>query len=204
MTPPRLVEDEMGFEMLFEALMREKNREELVKLESDFFDEALRYIEQEELLVHPSNHTGFQRARNLRNMIRELYSRREQKIIRLATMSSRGSQIDRAAMLDQEKTLYTELSQILEHSRKKRLESAPAPKKAKPKREEPQDEEDPEPVEAPKPANPGKVGVIFTKPVSKFLDEELAPHGPFDEGDEAQLPEPIARILLEKGEVKMR
>lgn len=195
--------DEMSFETLFEVLMREKNREELQRLEQGFFDEALRFIIKEEDLVHPSNHVGFQRVRNLRNMLRELYSRREQKIIRLATMSSRGSsgQVDRAAMLGHEKELFTELTQILETTRKRRLDGKPRPpSKIEP---EPEPEEAIEP--APAPEKPSEhMSITFTEPVGKFIGEELEPYGPFDTGDSAQLPESIAKILLEKGQAKRK
>jgi DNA replication initiation complex subunit (GINS family) len=189
--------DEMSFETLFEVLMRERNREELQRLEPGFFDDALTFILNEEGLVHPSNHTGFQRVRNLRAMLRDLYSRREQKIIRLATMSSRGStgQVDRAAMLEHEKELFLELSQILESTRKRRLEGAP---KSRPKaRTSTQDDASP-----PKTGGTELVSIVFTAPVGKFMDEALEPHGPFEAGDAAALPEPIARILIGKGQAK--
>lgn len=198
--------DEMGFETLFEVLMREKNREELQRLESGFFDDVLRFILKEEDLVKPSNHVGYQRVRNLRGMLRELYSRREQKIIRLATMAARGSsgQVDRAAMLGHEKELYTELSQVLANTRRRRLEGRPAKVTG---RDEPGDIDTGEPqTSAPDaPAEPDAaqhVEVVFTSPVGKFMGEELEPYGPFDTGDTAALPASIARILLEKGQVK--
>lgn len=196
--------DEMGFETLFEVLMREKNREELQRLESGFFDDALRFILKEEELVKPSNHVGYQRVRNLRGMIRELYSRREQKIIRLATMAARGSsgQVDRAAMLSHEKELYTELSQVLANTRRRRLEGRPA----KVTKSEPLDvDSEPQMRADDVPAEPDAtrhVEVVFTSPVGKFMGEELEPYGPFDTGDTAALPASIARILLEKGQVK--
>ena len=196
--------DEMGFETLFEVLMREKNREELQRLESGFFDDALRFILKEEDLVKPSNHVGYQRVRNLRGMLRELYSRREQKIIRLATMAARGSsgQVDRAAMLTHEKELYTELSQVLANTRRRRLEGRPAAAK----RDEPGDIDTGEPQPAPDaPAEPDAaqhVEVIFTAAVGRFMGEELEPYGPFEAGDTAALPASIARILLEKGQAK--
>ena len=197
--------DEMGFETLFEVLMREKNREELQRLESGFFDDALRFIIKEEDLVKPSNHVGYQRVRNLRGMLRELYSRREQKIIRLATMAARGSsgQVDRAAMLTHEKELYTELSQILANTRRRRLEGRPAKVTG---RDEPGDidtgEPQPAPDAPPKPSTSQQVEVVFTSPVGKFMGEELEPYGPFETGDTAALPASIARILLEKGQAK--
>lgn len=207
----------MSFETLFEVLMREKNREELQRLDQDFYDEAIRFIAGEERLVRPSNHVGFQRVRNLRNMLRELYSRREQKIIRLATMSSRGStaQVDRAAMLDHEKALFTELSQTLETTRKRRLEApvrGPARPKQEPQvrkepetaREDPPSTPDAEPARSePAEAGSGPVLVTFTKPVGKFIGEELEPYGPYDAGDTARVPRSIADILVQKGEARL-
>jgi DNA replication initiation complex subunit (GINS family) len=192
--------DEMGFETLFEVLMREKNREELQRLEAGFFDDALRFILKEEDLVHPSNHVGYQRVRNLRSLLRELYSRREQKIIRLATMAARGSsgQVDRAAMLAHEKELYTEISQILETTRKRRLEGRPA-RKTSPPAKTPVPEE---PEADASTQDPQRLEVVFTTAVNKFMGEELEPYGPFAAGDSVALPASIARILLEKGQAK--
>ena len=45
--------------------------------------------------------------------------------------------------------------------------------------------------------------VTFTKPVGKFIGEELEPYGPYDEGDSARVPRSIAEILIEKGEAKI-
>ena len=199
------MDDEMSFETLFEVLMREKNREELQRIDQDFFDEALRFINAEQDLVHPSNHVGFQRVRNLRNMLSELYSRREQKVVRLALMTARGSggQVDRAAMLDHEKELFTEMSQALEQTRNRRLQGKPRPPRPKPV--EVEDEED-EPLEEKKPEKSTisqKVTVVFTKGVGKFMGEELEPYGPFEEGDSAKLPRSIAEILVQKGEAKI-
>jgi hypothetical protein len=87
-------------------------------------------------------------------------------------------------MLDHERELFLELSQILESTRKRRLDGRGTPVKraAEPKS--------------------GKLSVTFTAAVGKFIGEELEPYGPFEEGDVAQLPEPLARILIEKGQAK--
>ena len=103
------------YETLFELLRREKNREELQKLDETFFNDVVTYLkEQKEFLneqktkqdlfaVEELKKAEIQEE-NIRKILRELYEKREKKMISLALDASRTSSsiIDTSVLLEEE------------------------------------------------------------------------------------------------------
>ena len=104
------------YETLFELLRREKNREELQKLDDSFLNDVLDYLnekkQQLELLKTKNDLFAVDEKKkaeiqdeNIKKIIRELYERREKKIITIAIDKSRTSEsvVDTSTLLKEEK-----------------------------------------------------------------------------------------------------
>ncbi len=119
------MEEEFSYELLFEVLMREKNRDELQKLEEDFYEKAKSFIEKEkEILKLNFDHNSLQRIKNLENMLLEVYSRREKKIVNLALIKARTDEnvFDISVMLKEEREMFNRIVEILKEYRRITLE----------------------------------------------------------------------------------
>ncbi len=120
------------YETLFELLRRERSREELQELGEDFFKDLLDYIiskkqilrskESEPDVFEQKNKTEMQ-LQNINKILKELYEKRERKIINMSLSKSRtGSDIiDTSRLLPQEKELYDELRLVFDKYREKIL-----------------------------------------------------------------------------------
>ena len=197
------------YETLFEVLRREKTRDELQKLDPTFFDDVVNYLKEKvnalEHLKHKSDLFAVEEQKkaekqleNTKKIIKELYERREKKIISMATDASRtfSTIIDTTAMLNKEKMFFDYLVELLNRFRKGILFSimeAKPPEIEKPKQEEPGTKEAPAPAETPE----DKL-IRFTHSVPKFFGENLEEYGPFEKEDIAKLPTSVANILIGK------
>jgi DNA replication initiation complex subunit (GINS family) len=178
-------------------LRLEKGREELQELSPTFFPDVSSYIsEKEELLKatgqQPSNQERVRtQLENIRRIVRELYEKREKKIMLMALNKSRtGSDIiDVSHVLDEEKSLFESLYTLLDRHRNGLLQPTieGSPKKQ------------PEPQTAPEESSKDTRLIRFIKPVPKFVGPQLEVYGPFDEEDMASLPLKIADLLIKKG-----
>src|SRR3989338_8438290 len=119
----------ISYELLFEILRREKNREDLQQIEPDFFGLVFDYLNTlyaELRQMHEDSHNDPQvddeiektqlKIQNLKKMVRDLYSRREKKIGGLAGMRSRTQQsiVNTSLLLENEKRLFDALVVLLE------------------------------------------------------------------------------------------
>ena len=184
------------YEALFELVMREKGREELQKLDPKVYSDILTYLEHKKRVAQSTLDGAFssgdhtlQQLRNIRRLVRELYERREKKIINLAIIRSRtGSEaMDLSSMLDSEKNLFMALVEKLDNTRSEVTGTILSEKKT----------EKPEPPESPtKEPEKNKGKVRFLKEVPKFIGKELEVYGPFNEGDTVELPKELADVLV--------
>ena len=109
-------------ETLFELFRREKSRDELQKLSATFFSDVASYIKsKKELLAEQENKQDLFAATqkdNLRKqlesaskLVKELFEKRERKIIDMALITSRTSSniVDTSALLDEEKGFFNQM-----------------------------------------------------------------------------------------------
>lgn len=216
------------YETLFEILRREKSHEDLQQLHETFFDDVLDYLKDKTRMVN-SNKEGIfaedemEKARNqlsnLKKMLRELYERREKKIISMALNKSRtnSSIINTTALLKEETALYESLRVIMDQFRADILSNMLEEKRPEIRKHEPsagnitasQGQIQPGDAQKTAPGQPmaqpapnvliNTKTVRFLKPVPKFVSKDLRVYGPFDEEDIAKLPEDAADLLIEKG-----
>ena len=236
--PPRVVgettdETRVTYEMLYELVRREKSREELQKLDDHYLAGVLAFLSEQdgrmvtigatsEMFANSERDQLIAQQQNTRRLVRELYERRERKIVDLALNRSRtGSDlIDTSGLTHEEKALFDMLVTSMDAFRRGVLGnlltlkaperalvgmSAAAPSSVAPSLSmTPRTvEHTPTPVrdvrahdpvfEAPK---DGMRKVKFTQPVEQFVGQELELYGPFQAGDEAELPATVAEVLL--------
>src|SRR3989338_1012898 len=111
------------YETLFEILKRDKELTDLQRLEPNFFNDFLNYFnEKKQLLSKDDSLFSYEEKRkvekqidNARRIIKELYERREKKIMNIALIKSRtkSNVMDESSFLSNEKTLFNEVVNVL-------------------------------------------------------------------------------------------
>ena len=194
------------FETLYDILMREKQQEELLQLEPCFFQDVIVYL-QEKMKVWEkiSKETDLfslgerdkveAEIKNIRKLLKDIYERREKKIIGLAVNKSRiGHALDVNNLLKEEKQFLESIATILDQYRHGVLLNVLQMK-------QPQVEEKKFIVEVEqkkKEKTKETMLVRFIHAVPKFVGSDLAIYGPFDENDVASLPKDVSEILINK------
>ncbi len=182
------------YETLYEILRLEKIRPELQKLDAQFLQDCAEYIKSkrevfEKSLRDPSlfssseeKHTELQLL-NIKKIIREIYERREKKIIQMAIDRSKSPTVvlDPSTLLQEEAEFLDTLTKLLSKHRESFTTYAwDGKEKEKAVRKE-------------------TTFVRFLQAVPKFVGQELEAYGPFQEEDMANLPTLIAELLIKKG-----
>lgn len=185
------------YDTLYEILRLEKTRKEIQELDKNFFKNLLSYIQekQEILDVQQKQNNIFSREfektqkqiQNIKKMIRELYERRESKIIQLALYSSRTQEKpDHSNLLQEEKEFLTATSYAFNKYRKDILFNLLKNKLPEVIKEKEVQEEI---------KSQNKL-IRFMQALPKFIGDDLNTYGPFEEEDIANIPEKVANVLI--------
>ena len=183
------------YEVLYDALRMEKQRTELQKLDQEFYKNIKRYIEEKKDILQSQEgkdsvftNIEVQKTRkeieNIQKILKELYERREAKIIELAliaTKSNHTNSADKESMLKEEKTFYEEALYLLANYRDNVLSSILSGKEVITK-EEPKDLKD----ENMPPTTTKQLKFISSVPT--FVGTDLNVYGPFEREDSAEIP----------------
>ncbi len=231
-----MVEVIITYETLFDILRKEKSKSELQQLPADFYGQVVGYIRELHDLVEasggiaaPGSQKSLVQLRNAQKILRELYERRERKILEMALNRARTESniVDTGTLLAQERPFYEESAAALTTNKSALLEpvlrgEAPAGVTVPP-RGEPgsgRGEQSDERPEASRPSlaaaivdpnapTPEEVAVKesckvkFIVAVPKFLGLHGEVHGPFEPGETATLQGKIAAVLLKKKRVEI-
>jgi len=201
------------YETLFDILRAEKEKNELQKLDPSFFQYVVDYLKeklsilegregQSELFSAEERRKTRIQLENIQKILKELYERREKKIVNLALDKSKtkSSLIDTSALLKEEYSLFNLLVFMLDSYRENVLMNVLAAKiPVIEKKEEKKEELKPEKAETEAAETKDTLLVRFVHAVPKFVGKELEEYGPSEEEDVASLPAEIARILINKG-----
>ena len=195
------------YETLFELLKREKERNDLQKLEPSFFSDTISYIKDKKKILEAKSDSVFaleerkkteRQLENIYKILKELYERREKKIISLALDKSRTKSdlIDTTALLKEEKVVFEALTNLLDTYRDVILysvlnEKMPFMRSI--------DEKLKEDFKTALELKKTTRLVRFTGHIPKFVGPELEEYGPFEEEDIENLPAEIADVLIGKG-----
>jgi DNA replication factor GINS len=196
----------ISYEALFELLRREKDREALQKLNDSFFEDVVNYIQDKKKSLSEKEGSSSlgerdkidQQIRNIKRILKELYERRERKIINLAIDKSRiKAEVDTSILLKDEEVLFKSILSTLNVGREGILSNVLEGKVPE------NIEEKKEASGLVKEANKGEKRdtklIRFLHAVPRFLGKELEEYGPFEEEDVASLPFEISNVLIEKG-----
>ena len=187
------------YETLYELLRREKSRTEIQKLDKDFFNDIIGYIKdkkdilesqksKENVFANKEVERTTKQLDSICRILKELYERRETKIINLALINSRSnSNVDLSVLLPDEVKFYESLKNNLDLYRDGILTNVLEGKL--PILEEPK---------VIKSDFQNKILIRFINPVPKFVGSNGFTYGPFEDEDIANLPEDIAKLLIEK------
>lgn len=198
------------YETLYDILRREKNRDDLQKLPDNFLQDLTNYLKKKKEILSSQEQkksvfttVEVQKTRkqieSIQKIIKEMYERRESKIIQLALISSRtGIENEEVAiMLLEEQELYTKLITELNYFRENmlyQLSNGDHPKI--PVKEKPKDLKNPE-----KPMKSTKT-VKFLVTVPRFIGTDLETYGPFNDQETTEIPIEIADLLVKQKKVE--
>src|SRR3989344_2016845 len=190
--------DVITYEELYEILRMEKFRTDLQKLPNNFLETVKNYLEEKSRIVEKqkaspmflSELSSTQRQlENVRKIIKEIYDRRETKILQNAVFSSQSGARELPNLLEHEKEFYDSLLETLSSFRKGVLINLLANNEIespKPKSIKNQPEEEFSQI------------LRFKEAVPRFVAENLRPYGPFDVEDVAVVPSHASKILVDK------
>ncbi|MBI4141975.1 hypothetical protein HY484_03565 [Candidatus Woesearchaeota archaeon] len=195
------------YETLYDAFRKEKSRDELQQLSPAFLIDILKYLREKQqafdetqgkldLFSSAEREKLTVQLQNIRKILKELYDRREKKIVDTAINKSRTQSniIDTSNMLEHEKSLYRNLTSLLDKFRDNILIKIFELKEPVIETNAEQKQEIP-----PLDAEQKTKLVKFIQATEQFVGKELELYGPFEANDEAYLPIDIADILINKG-----
>jgi DNA replication factor GINS len=170
------------YETLFDLLRREKGREGIQKLPDNFYQDVVAYIAEKKNIGDEQRDTQLV---NIRRILRELYDRREKKILAMAVDKARtGSAIvSLSGLLPEERRLFDDISKELIQHRKEIIEKL---------------QEGVLPTHEHEEKGEKSSLVRFKEAVPKFVGKNLETYGPFNPEDMATLPKDIVDILVDK------
>ncbi len=204
------------YETLFEVLRREKNNEDLQKLEQDFFSEMKKYIEEKNrsLLEKPrldqflEGYENEQNAiriqlNNIRKLIKDIFDRRERKIMEMAINKAKtGSNvIDTSSLLPEEKGFFEHQIRLISEFRYDLLELILTGSKRQemPPKEEPKDLN----MALSEQNDKAFKKVQILESVPKFVGVDLEIYGPFDTDEQLELHPEIAEMLVKVNKARI-
>jgi len=247
-------EIKITLETLYDILRNEKKREDLQELNESFFFDVVNYLKEKKYLLESKKDDDDLFAagerekleyelRSIRRILKEIYEKREKKIIDIALNRSRTKSdiIDRSAMLKEEKDFYEQLMKLLDGYREgillslfkgelpffkrpdvrvglglegKGQEEEKEKVEGVEKEEQGLESENKEETEEETTAEVEETGdeeettdykptklkkIKFIHPVPSFVWKDLKEYGPFEEGEETEIFEEVADLIIEKG-----
>lgn len=186
------------YEVIFEMLRREKGSDALQKLDESYFSKIIEYVK--------GKSSGEDRDifNNARKLIKEIYERREKKIMTLAVDKCRlgMESVNTANMLKEERVLFTQALEILQKGRSgiiDRILSGNLPAFEQNVSSTVSNSTN-APVSSSESASVSEnLMVRFLYAVPRFVGKELEVYGPFEQEEIANVPCEIAKILIAKG-----
>jgi len=194
------------YDTLFDLARRERYRSELQALEKSFFADVIKYLNEKQAILKSQeeknsvfSETEAEKTRtqivNAKKILKDLYDRREAKILQAALFHSRdGSKPqDFTGMLPDEVHLLEALEKTLVKFRHEILHSLLACRHNEPKALEPK----PLKTEEGKEEQDNRLKIKCSVP--EFVGPDMKAYGPFSEGDKVKLPDNIAEMLVKNG-----
>ena len=189
------------YEKLYEVLRLEKYKKELQTLDQDFFNKVVKYLDEKKLILQSqeSKDSVFasdsitktkRQLENIKLILKELYEKREAKIMQMALFNSRTNERLKEVddLLHEERSFYGELASLLNKYRVGiygRLLNSRLP-----------DVKNEEVVEK------NIKTLKFLSTVPRFVGEDMNIYGPYVPEDVASLPLKVSEILIKNNRAK--
>jgi DNA replication initiation complex subunit (GINS family) len=215
-------ENVLTFSELRKKQKKENKQQELVDLDDKFLLRAANYFQQKKQAEGESRE-----YQNARRVLDKIISLREEKIVKKARLSSNtGSvQSSKLHLLPEEQELFRDMKDMFDRHHGRVEEMIESTEKGLSDMEEEASEEvteeidkepeqmgeienDTEEVEASEEEDEVEVEdgynlVEITSSVPEFMGTDLEAYGPFDEGEEVEIPEDNAEILVNRGNAEV-
>lgn len=185
------------YETIYETLRKEKYNQELQKLSKTFFQDIINLLKQKEALLKSQEKKGIfpkeieknkKQIENIKKLLKEIYERRENKILKLALLSSRSNKKeDLSNLLPEEKMLFYDFKTKIIEYKENILNNILSQKTPKLK---------PKDIKTEKPKFTKLIR--FIKSVPRFIGNDLHIYGPFESEDLASLPSEVADTLIKR------
>ena len=188
---------------------------DLQKLDPNFFNYFVEYLneknkvlgKEDSLFSYDEKKKVEKQIDNAKRIIKEIYERREKKILNIALIKSRTKSdvMDTSSFLENEKRFFDEVVKVLDVFRNDVIDNILSGKQTSEitmAKEEINKKEIDEKGDIDKNETKNTKLVRFIYAVPKFVGKELEEYGPFAEEDIANLPIEIADLLINKGRVE--
>jgi DNA replication initiation complex subunit (GINS family) len=194
------------YENLYEILRREKYRSELQTVDPEFFKNVVTYLQEKTAILESQSEkksifasTEVEKTqtqlRNVQKILKELYEKRENKILQQAIFTSRTQNPqDDSAMLPEEKALYNTLKENLDIYRNGILlnilqRKAPEVEGIEQKPLKTEEKTD-------------MISIRTIEDVPEFVGPDLKTYGPFGKGLVEEVPQDIANLLIQTNQAE--
>jgi len=194
-----MAEELITNEKLYEILRKEKTKSELQEIDPEFFNLVKSYIKEKRSITQAQKEkisvfskfdieNTKKQLETTKKLLTELFEKRQQKIIQLASICSRtnpeNNDID--TNIPSEKLLFSKIFEILTEDRISNLLILTDPDQISKKTKD---------INITNEEQKNKL-LRITNPIPRFvgLDQEI--YGPYDEEEVANLPQDIARVLI--------
>ena len=202
--------DIITYEALYEILRKEKYEKELQKLDPIFFQSVIKYLDEKEVILasQKSKDSVFakesdktqKQLENIRKILREIYEKREGKIVMHALISSRFNENNLLNMLSEEAQFYNDIKNILNKYRINILENLLLKKLPNLVQEEIKQLSSN--IKEVTKTNNAPILLRILEPVPQFIGDDLIIYGPFENEDVISLPFNMATILINKNKAE--
>ena len=194
------------YETLYEILRREKYRTELQKIDETFYQDVVKYLQEKKAILESQSKkesifasTEVEKTqtqlKNVLKILKELYEKRENKIIQFALFCSRSKNAqDTSTMLPEEFALYSQLKDTLDNSRSDILNNLIQNKLPTVSRIDPKDLKGEEKTDS--------LEIHVLKDIPEFVGPDLTVYGPYKIGEKQELPIMIAEMLINTEQAK--
>ena len=186
------------YEVLYDILRREKTRQEIQKLDDNFFDDIKKYIENKSSILKDLKTKSSIFAQkeiektekeliNIKKIVKDIYEKRESKITQFALSSAITNKMqDISGLLHQEKTIFDGLIKFLKESREGLLRDL-------------LEEDKPKVIKS---EQESIKTVRILQPIPRFVGDDLEEYGPFEEEYIASLPIKVVEFLIKNSKAE--
>ncbi|MFB6145246.1 MAG: hypothetical protein ABEJ99_01940 [Candidatus Nanohaloarchaea archaeon] len=188
-------DDVLTFSELRKIQKKEKRQDKLTELDDDFLLRVGDYLETKK-----AGSDNSREYRNAKRVFDKIMGIRQEKIVKNARISVKsGVKASNLNLLPRERELFLELKEVFKDYSGKVNDLVEEGDDNFEEVDLPEEEQEEETREEEQEVEDGYVVVKIISDVPEFMGTDLESYGPFDEGEEVEIPEENAEILINRG-----